>query len=144
MRLIIILLLVINTLFGIKLTKSGDFVIDDHNKLMWQDSFINVNKRLTHQEAIEYCKKLNINGITNWRLPTVEEYKLIIDKRRVTKQIMIHRAFKYVIQDDYWANDRTWLRNFGQYGYYILVKSGSIYYQNRSYKKFVRCIRDIK
>jgi hypothetical protein len=144
MKIFIIVLFVKLTLLGSSLIKSGNYVIDDNNKLMWQDSLKNVNIRGTHEEVINYCEKLNDSGFTNWRLPTIKEYKTIIDKTRVKDQIMLHKSFKYVLRTDYWISDRTWTRNFGLYGYYIFIKSGSIYYQNRSYKKFVRCVREMK
>jgi len=144
MKSIYILLIVANLLLANKLTKSGDYVIDDANKLMWQDTYDNVKYRFTQDEAQEYCNSLVLSGFSNWRLPTVENYKTIIDKTRVREELMINKAFKYILPENYWAEDRTWIRNFGLYGYYVFFKSGSIYYQNRTYKKFVRCVREIK
>jgi len=144
MKSIYIVLLIANILMGNKLTKSGDYVIDDANKLMWQDTYDNVKYRFTQDQALEYCDKLVLSGYSNWRLPTVANYKTIIDKTRVIEELMIKKAFKYILPENYWADDRTWVRNFGLYGYYVFFKSGAIYYQNRTYKKFVRCVRDIK
>ena len=131
-------------LFATKLTKSGDYIIDDTHKIMWQDSIENIKIRLMHDEAIDYCDKLSTDGFSDWRLSSTQEYTYIIDKSRIKEEIMINKTFKYVMKDDYWASDRTWVRNFGRYAYYIFIKSGSIYYQNRTYKKFVRCVRDMK
>ena len=111
---------------------------------MWQDTMDNVKVRVNHDNAIKYCEDLTQNGFYDWRLPTVEEHKNILDKTRVKEEIMINRAFKYVLKDDYWLNDRTWTRNFGRYAYYLVIKSGAFYYQNRTYEKFVRCVRDMK
>lgn len=144
MKSIYILLLVINLVTANQLTKSGDYVIDDSNKLMWQDTYDNVKLRHTQDQAVEYCNQLVLSGYSNWRLPTVENYKTIIDKTRIKEELMIHKAFKYTLPEKYWTEDRTWVRNFGLYGYYVFFKSGSIYYQNRTYNKFVRCVRDIK
>jgi len=144
MKSLYILLLIMNFLFANKLTKSGDYVIDDTHKLMWQDTYDNVKNRYTHDKSKQYCEALVLSGFSNWRLPTVENYKTIIDKTRVKEELMINKAFKYILPADYWTGDRTWLRNFGLYGYFVFFKSGAIYYQNRSYKKFVRCVRDIK
>jgi hypothetical protein len=144
MKIFLLLLLISSFLFGVKLTKSGNYVIDDTNKLMWQDTYDNVKLRFTQGEAKEYCESLVLNGFSNWRLPTVENYKTIIDKSRVRQELMINKAFRYILPENYWADDRTWVRNFGLYGYFVFFKSGAIYYQNRSYKKFVRCVRDIK
>ncbi len=144
MKALYILLVIVNLLLANKLTKSGDYVIDDANKLMWQDTYDNVKYRFTQDEAQEYCNSLVLSGFSNWRLPTVENYKTIIDKTRTREELMIKKAFKYILPENYWTGDRTWIRNFGLYGYYVFFKSGSIYYQNRTYKKFVRCVREIK
>ena len=122
--------------------KRGDVVVDRKHNLIWQDAKDNIMLRMTHQEAFDYCQKLSHIGLNSWRLPTVEEYKTIIDKTR-KDEIMIDRAFKYIMPVDYWADDRTWVRNFGRYGYYIFFKSGTAYYQNRTYQKFVRCVRNL-
>jgi len=127
-----------------KLTRSGDYVIDDTNRMMWQDSQENEKVLLTQDHAIEYCEKLNQSGFSDWKLPTVEQYKTVIDKSRIRAQLMINKAFRYALADDYWSSDRTWIRNFGQYGYYVFFKSGSVYYQNRTYPKYVRCVRNLK
>lgn len=143
MKTILIFLLLLNFAIANKLTRSGDYVIDDANKLMWQDTYDNVKIRLTQKKAIEYCENLTLSGFSNWRLPTVEEYQTIIDKSRKREELMINRAFKYILPENYWASDRTWTRNLGLYGYFVFFKSGAVYYQNRSYEKFVRCVRTI-
>ena len=131
-------------LFATKLTRSGNYVIDDKNKLMWQDTRENVKILVTQDHAIEYCEKLNLGGFSDWYLPTVKNFETIIDKKRVRAQLMVNKAFKYVKRDDYWSKDRTWIRNFGEYGYYVFFKSGTIYYQNRTYPKYVKCVRKLK
>ncbi len=144
MKILTLLCFLSLVLFASKLTRSGNYIIDDQNKLMWQDSLENVKILLTQEHSVEYCKKLNFGGFSDWRLPNIEEYTTIIDKKRITSQPQINKAFKYIKQDDYWASDRTWIRNFGLYGYYVFFKSGTIYYQNRTYPKYVRCVRSLK
>jgi len=144
MKIFTVLCLFLITLSAAKLTKNGDSVIDDTNRMMWQDSKDNVKILLIQDDAIEYCEKLTLHGFTNWRLPSIEEYKTIIDKSRQRTELMIDKTFKYALRDDYWSRDRTWTRNFGHYGYYVFFKSGSVYYQNRTYPKYVRCVRSLK
>jgi len=132
------------TLFASKLTRSGDYIIDDTNKLMWQDTKDNVKILATQEKAVQYCEQLVLSNFNDWYLPTVENYETVINKKRIRAQLMINKAFRYVKRDDYWTSDRTWLRNFGVYGYYVLFRSGSIYYQNRTYPKYLRCVRTLK
>jgi hypothetical protein len=145
MRIIFLSLFIfISLTLGNKLVRSGDYVLDDTNRLMWQDSYDTVKVRLDQPNAVKYCEKLSFAGFSDWRLPNREEYKTIIDITR-KKELKIDKAFKYILPENYWTSDRTWIRNFGLYGYYVYFKSGAIYYQNRTlYKKFVRCVRSLK
>jgi hypothetical protein len=142
-RIIFIILLNSLFLFSSELVKSGDTIVDKKHNLIWQDHKDNIRVIVTHEHAIEYCNKLSQSGSTNWRVPSIKEYKYILDKSRDKEELMINRAFYYINQGDYWASDRTWLRNFGLYAYYIYFKSGTVYYQNRTYPKYIRCVRDI-
>ena len=136
-------LLVVSTLlYSNSLVRNKDKVLDTTHNLMWQDHPHNTKYTFTHPKAIEYCQNLTLGGFSNWRLPTVEEYKYIIDTTR-KDEVLINKKFRYIIKDDYWTDDRTWYRNFGKYAYYIMIKSGHAYYQNRTYNKYVRCIRDM-
>lgn len=143
MKFLLFAILFTTLLFSAKLTKSGEYVIDDRNKLMWQDNYDTVKVRATQEQAQQYCKDLSFAGFSDWHLPSREEYTTIIDKTR-RDEIMINHAFKYILPENYWTSDRTWTRNFGLYGYFVFFKSGTIYYQNRTYKKFVRCVRNLK
>ena len=143
MKIIITMLLSSIFLFGVGLRKSGDTVVDKKHNLIWQDHKDNARVIVTHEHAIEYCDRLQQDGFTNWRVPSIKEFKYIIDKSRVKEELMIDKEFYHVMQDDYWASDRTWIRNFGRYAYYVFFKSGAIYYQNRTYPKYIRCIRDM-
>jgi len=138
----IIIFILISLIINAKMIKNNDIVIDTTNKLIWQDNKDNIYNRVSQNEAIKYCKKLP-NGL--WRLPSISEYKTILDLNRAkTDEISLNKIFKYVIKDDYWTSDRTWIRNFGRYGYYLKIRSGFFYYDNRKYKKFIRCVKDLK
>jgi len=144
MKLFTLLCICTLTLYATKLTRSGNYVIDDKNKLMWQDTRDNAKILFTQDHAVEYCEKLNLGGFRDWELASVKNYETIIDKTRKEFQPKVNKAFKYVRKDNYWSRDRTWVRNFGAYGYYVFFKSGTIYYQNRTYPKYVRCVRNLK
>jgi hypothetical protein len=141
MRVLALLFIGFVLLNGAGLKKSGNYVIDKENNLMWQDTKENINILISHINAPKYCEDLTLGGFVNWKLPSVDDYKTIIDKTR-RDEIMIDRSFIFIKQDDYWTSDRTW-RTFGRYGYYIYFKSGTAYYENRTYPKYIRCVREM-
>jgi len=134
-----IILIFSSLVLNASLNRSTNFVYDTKNNMIWQDNKDNITLLFTHDEAIKYCEKAKFAGKNNWRLATREDYKFIIDKSRKDEH-QINKAFKYSMPVDYWIGESTW-RSFGRYGYYIFFKSGTIYYQNKSYKKFARCVR---
>lgn len=142
MKKLVFLFLFCSFLDAQELIKSGDYVVDKTNNKMWQDTKDNIEVLLYQNNAKKYCQKLTLGGFSNWHLPTRKELKQIIDMNRAD-EFKISKAFSYALPDDYWTQDVTW-RSLGQYGYYILFKSGSVYYQNKNYPKYVRCVRDIK
>jgi len=84
-----------------QLSKSGNSVIDKENKLMWQDTKDNVTLAFTHTQSEKYCNELVLGGFTNWRLPTMQEYKNILDLTR-DDEIMID---KFVTALDFECKD---------------------------------------
>jgi hypothetical protein len=133
------LIFIIPIFLNASLTRSTNFVYDTKNGKIWQDAQENITLRLSHEDAIKYCEDLQIAGKSNWHLASKDEYNLIIDKNRKDEH-KINKAFHYSMPVDYWTSDTTW-RNFGRYAYYVFFKSGAIYYDNKTYKKFVRCVK---
>ena len=52
-------------------------VIDICTGLMWQRRSSSVS--MTWEKAIEHCESLSISGYSDWRLPTIEELRSIVD-----------------------------------------------------------------
>jgi len=57
-------------------------VLDIKNNLLWQQS--PPEGIYTWKEANEYCKSLTLAGYSDWRLPTIEELKTLINKKYVS------------------------------------------------------------
>lgn len=58
-----------------------EIVVDDSARLMWNDDISVIKVMKEHEDAEAYCSSLNHAGYNNWRLPKIEEYELIVDKK---------------------------------------------------------------
>ena len=61
-------------------TSSNDIVTDTVTGLMWQDDAAAASTEVNGTYITEYCDTLNLNGITNWRVPTKKEFNYIANK----------------------------------------------------------------
>jgi Protein of unknown function (DUF1566). len=59
-----------------KINNNGT-VTDETTNLTWQQ--ITDKNIMNWNEAIDYCRKLNIGNYTNWRLPTIHELKSLVN-----------------------------------------------------------------
>ena len=139
MRIISLVLLLTSLMFAkIYRNTTTEVVIDETNKLVWVDDETNLLNRLTHEQATQYCQNLNHANYTDWRLPTLEEFETIVDKKN--KINYIKSAFRYNHNTGYWADRALW-RTLWFYADYMHFVSGTAYYDSRHKKKFVRCVR---
>ena len=106
-NLVILLFVFANYLYSNVMVKEGSVVKDLTYNLVWQDNKETTFMLGSQDEAIKYCKQLILNGYSKWKLPTKEQYQYIIDKTR-KGNIKINKAFKNVLQVDYWTSSRTW------------------------------------
>lgn len=130
-------------MFGASLQRNNGqkVVIDSTNALMWMDDIQNIKLMMSHKKAEPFCEELSFAGYSNWRLPHIDEFKIIVDKKNEVNYI--HRAFKYNQKAGYWAQTAHF-RTFWFYADYMHFVSGTPYYDNRDKNKFVRCVRDMK
>ena len=139
----LVLLLIASVLYAGNLQRNSNFgvVIDSEQKLMWIDNKDTVKLQLSHKDAVPYCENLDYAQFTNWRIPTAEEYETIVDKNNT--KTYINKTFKYNVPTGYWAL-KSHVRTFWFYADYMNFISGTVYYDNRNKKKFIRCVRDIE
>ena len=142
MKILSLLFVIISISFASDFFKNGNYVVDKKHNLFWQDTKDNITILKNQAGAVEYCENLTLSGYSDWELPTREQYEYIIDKSR-KDELLINRRFEYVLSDHYWTSDRTW-RNFFRWGYFVYFKSGTFYYENKTYPKYLRCVRESK
>ena len=138
----LILFLISTGLFAQELTRNSSLnvVIDKKEKLIWIDNQTSVKLQMSHKKAVPYCEDLTYAGSSSWRVPTIEEFQTIVDKKNL--KTYINKAFKYNVPTGYWALDAH-IRTFWFYADYMNFVSGTPYYDNRNKKKFIRCVRNI-
>ena len=118
---------------------SKEIVIDDTAKLMWNDDTSVVKILKKHSEAQDYCKNLDFAGLKSWRLPEIEEYELIVDKKNIKNYI--NKSFKFNVPDGYWPQKAPG-RTLWFYPDYMHFISGTKYFDSRHTNKYVRCVRN--
>lgn len=122
-------------------------ITDNETGLMWMKSTMDVNEdgkidysdELTWQKALENCETLKYAGYSDWRLPSIEELRSIVDYS--TYGPAIDTDYFNVQSSYYWSSttsaDSTgyaWLVNF-YYG------NGVSDVGHKSYDYYVRAVR---
>jgi len=64
-----------------RFTRENEIVTDNITELMWQDDN-SVNTRYDWQEANHFAGKLSLGGFNDWRLPSIDELRSILDKNK--------------------------------------------------------------
>ena len=124
---------------SLKRDNSREQVIDETTQLVWIDNKDVVRVQMSHKKAVPYCENLSYAGKSTWRIPTLLEFKTIVDKSN--EKTYINKAFKYNVPTGYWAL-KAHIRTFWFYADYMNFVSGTGYYDNRNKDKFIRCVRN--
>jgi len=137
----LLLLCITSMLFSANLKRdnSREEVLDESTKLVWMDNIDVVRVQMSHKKAVPYCENLSYAGKSTWRIPTLDEFKTIVDKSN--EKTYINKAFKYNVPTGYWAL-KAHIRTFWFYADYMNFVSGTGYYDNRNKDKFIRCVRN--
>ena len=112
---------------------------DDKTGLIWQDNKEVAENYLNQDEAKKYCQDLEVDGFTDWRLPTVREAYTIVDLTR--NRPALKNGFE--IRDDgrYWTST-LFVKNPEKEAWYISMSYGSAEPYNKSRIFHVRCVRN--
>jgi hypothetical protein len=127
-----------------KMCKENKVYIEKDTQLMWQDQTYtdaedgaykrhhSVVKAGTWTHAVNYCRKLNYTGYTDWRLPTADELMHVHRKQG--------QVFTYYRGNDFWSSTPT-----TENRYYVIFPADA--YQYKRYQKetnYIRCVRCIR
>ena len=104
--------------------------------LMWQDDETVLKD---WQGALDYCQNLNLAGHSDWRLPSFDELRTIVDKNN---HPAIKSEFKNTDSDGYWSS--TPYADDSNDAWSIYVGYGNENNDDKNLNHGVRCVRDSK
>jgi len=116
-------------------------VKDPSHNLMWEDTAHASDEKATQPDADAYCKALKIEEMTGWRLPTLTELLTIVDYKRYNPATI--KEFNHV--DDhsiYWSSTPYISSQDSFWG--VDFKDGHTQDAAGNYRRYVRCVKDIK
>lgn len=117
-----------------------------YNKnLIWEiKTQENKYNKLTETQAKSYCKTLTLNGYTNWRIPTLNEYSTVLLDKPIEGYVidgipsyyLSPKQFPNLVPLVFWAQD-----NNGKIKYMnvAIKRSGDVC--RSCIKNFIRCVR---
>ena len=121
-----------------KKVKSG--IKDKKTKLIW--AYMS-HKKMGYNEAITYCKELNHNGKSDWRLPSVSELQSILDYTQSEPAIPNKlKVFNEVVSYYYWSS--TTYVNTTNNAWFVYLNNGYVYHDSKGNNYYVWPVRDGK
>ena len=127
--------------------KPGRVYIENDAALMWEDQAYvdaedgayrrkhSVAKAGTWPHAVDYCRRLEYAGYTDWRLPTSDELSNVHRK--------YGQVFTYHRSNDFWTSTPT-----DENRYYVVYPPDAYQYKRTknetNYIRCVRCIGDVE
>jgi hypothetical protein len=97
-----ILLLTVRILLGAEFVPDvkQHVVLQPTAKLIWEDDEFSSNQKMGFKMAMAYCEMLNLDGMNQWHLPTIDEISGIVDMRRTPS---IYPDFYHTSSECYWG-----------------------------------------
>jgi hypothetical protein len=115
---------------------ANGIVTDNTSALQWQDNAI--GSIMGWEEAIAYCEGLDLDG-TGWRLPNINELKMLIDDSK--KNPAIVDGFTQTSSGNYWSS--TTSEGDKGHAWPVDFYAGRVsHYSKGDYSFYVRCVRD--
>ena len=114
---------------------NGDGTVTNLNTgLMWQQQDDDVPR--TWQEAVDYSKSLSLSGHKDWRLPTIDELKTLVD---IEHRPTIDPIFIGTKRLSYWSS--TTDAYDASYAWHVNFYYGNVGNYNKTFGYYVRCVR---
>jgi hypothetical protein len=112
-------------------------IYDTKTNLTWQQS--SSSKEYNLKNAHKYCRKLRLAGHRDWRLPTIEELKTLIEKEHEPAICPVFNCKS----NRYWYWSCTSSAGYPGYAWYVGFQHGFVGdYGNKDFSiRYVRAVR---
>ncbi len=139
-----------------KIVRSGRFidngdgtVTDIETSLMWVKNGwrIDLVSSETWWNAQKICSEFRQSGYSDWRVPSIEEWRSLIDKKMQWPAMVEPNPFENIIvRMPYWTRNSWTKKSPGAYSsraYIVMLHSGIFYHQNKKERAFIFPVRSI-
>lgn len=112
-------------------------VTDTGTGLMWKQD---INDKMTWRKALEYCKKIDLAGHKDWRLPTIKELIALVEYGKHNPSID-ETVFPITVSRLYWSS--TAYTDSAAFAWIIDFYSGGGKPVGKSSRYYTRAVRTI-
>ena len=142
-------------------TEKGDRFLDNQDgtvtdtitNLMWIKNGWRLDfvSAVTWWDAVKGCENFRHGGYANWRLPTIQEWKSLLDTKKECPALVEPNPFENIIVHmPYWSRsefiygpEHTCITVCPIYAYTVMLYHGNINHLNKSKRAFILPVRSI-
>lgn len=117
---------------------STNIMKDTRTNFLWQDTKDVTTTKRSFEEAVGYCKNLELDGYKSWELPGFVELFSIIDTKLYNPSIS--KNFKFVLADNYWSS-KTFGHATSKEAFVVNFLSGAFNREKMDGSFYVRCYK---
>jgi len=119
-------------------------ITDNATKLMWIKNGWRLDffSSVTWNDAVRSCRDFKHGSYTDWKLPTVKQWKSLIDTEMQFPALVEPNPFvNIVVHASYWTG--TGIQNKKLHAYAVSLYSGEIHRQRKKERAFILPVRKI-
>ncbi len=119
---------------------SDGTVTDNGTTLMWEQQ--DDDKTRTWADANSYCEALTLAGYTDWRLPTVLELAILVDRSKSNPAVVDKTIFPGAnTNNPYWSSSINTNLSYPAHAFHVKFNDGYVDYGDKTVGEYVRCVR---
>ncbi|NOR58344.1 MAG: DUF1566 domain-containing protein [Sulfurimonas sp.] len=138
LKILILSLCIAHTANADIVKNSENTVKDTKTNYIWQDTKTVTTTKRSFEEAVGYCKNLELDGHKSWKLPGFLELFSLVDTKVYNPTIS--ENFKFVVSDNYWSS-KTFGHASSQEAFVVDFKSGAFNRKKMGESFYVRCYK---